>query len=280
MHEALLIQTRKIEKAAATLRRDYDVQCLHALRVAIRRIRSLLKGRGKHRLRRLRRTWGAFARVTNQARDWDVFLEQAERLLGPTESRRFRTICRGSVQASRDAVTAMLCSPVWAAQLDEWRAYLESSARPRHDRHRLRPVSQRPDLLAAGIGRANAELAQAPGDNDDAAWHRIRIAVKEVRYQAERAVGETAGLDPRTIVRTCKVLQTSLGAWHDCVVQLRLLNELERISPDAAAMAGELRPKIEQLRLEHLARARERLARQAVFVSGPCPNAGTEVSRG
>jgi CHAD domain-containing protein len=280
MHKALLKQTRKIEKAAATLRRDYDVESLHALRVAIRRIRSLLKGRGRGRLRRLRRTWGAFARVTNRARDWDVFLEQAERLLSPAESRRFRATCRGTVEASREAVIAMLCSPHWSAQLAEWRGYLENQARAQPNRQSQRSGPQQPDRLAASIHKANVVLALAPDDNDDAAWHRLRIAVKEARYQAERAAGETAGLDPRTVVRTCKALQTSLGAWHDCVVQLRLLTELERQSPGAADLLRELRPKIEQLRVQHLERARNRLARQAVFAAGPCPDSGTKVSFG
>jgi CHAD domain-containing protein len=279
MHKALLKQTRKIEKAAASLRQAYDVEELHDLRVAIRRIRSLLKGRGKQRLRRYRRTWGAFARVSNRARDWDVFLEQAGELLDSAANRRFRSSCRSAVRASRDSVIKMLNSPHWSAHLEEWKAHLERRAQPHPAPGVSRNDLPRSDRLAATIDKANAVLALAPDDSNEDAWHRLRIAVKEARYQAERMREQESGPDSRTVISTCKKLQTSLGAWHDCVVQLRLLDELKRKSPDAAALASELRPKLEQLRAKQLARARERLAQQSVFECAARSDAGTEPSR-
>ena len=58
----------------------------------------------------------------------------------------------------------------------------------------------------------------------------MRIALKEVRYQAESGPGGTRiDATAAALVEQCKPLQSLLGGWHDCVVQLQLLDELEPI---------------------------------------------------
>jgi hypothetical protein len=63
----LIEVTTTVEQAAAALRQGYAAEHLYALRVGMRRIRSMLKPLVSTRLRRFRKTWGGFAAVTNSA---------------------------------------------------------------------------------------------------------------------------------------------------------------------------------------------------------------------
>jgi len=268
MRKAFSDQTRNLEQAAERLRADYEVERLHDLRVAIRRIRSLLKQHGRHRARRWRRIWGSFARVTGRARDWDVFLEAADALLPPPQMAVFQATSQPRVNAARDAVRAMLDSTLWRRQLEEWKAYASLRPRPRRRKARRATAHKAPTTAALKpvLARANRALAEALALPDDSGWHPFRIAVKELRYLAERLPADSAGpIDPQVVVDTCKSLQTSLGGWHDCVIQLQLLDELERGAPANDSVLRELREAIEALRRQRLAEIREAVAQQPLL---------------
>ena len=251
--EALANLTGGIGDSAGRLAQRYGARQLHALRVGIRRIRTFLKQSGGHRARRLRKTWGAFAAITNEARDWDVFHKTARALLTPEDYRSFQRLNRKRLQASHRAVTALVRSPHWKDHLEEWRHYLERSAD--HDAaNALRQQS-----LDAVLAKAGATLALAMEANDDRAWHKFRIAVKETRYIAE-AAGDPS---PRTrqVVATCKSLQATLGEWHDTVIQLQLLDELE-----AEPVHTRLQRLISGKKKRSLSQTRALLSAQSVFV--------------
>lgn len=266
MHKALRTLTKEIRQAARDLRKCYEPARLYELRVAIRRIRSLLKHRGSKRARRLRRTWGGFAAATSRARDWDVFLLVAGELLGPAQLGEFHRISQAAVQASHGAAIRMLESARWRAHLQEWKRFL-ARARKHAERGAAGPAAPLPaDPLDAALARARAALAVALQADDDASWHRFRIAVKEVRYTAERERPVGAGAPSATAVaESCKALQSLLGGWHDCVVQLQLLDGLE-----PARVTEELRGTIADRRHRSLAEIREAVLRQPLF----SPSAG------
>ena len=81
MQQRLTELTAAVEQAATSLRGGYQAEELYALRVGMRRIRSLLKPLDSTRSRQFRKAWGGFAAVTNRARDWDVFLLAAREML-------------------------------------------------------------------------------------------------------------------------------------------------------------------------------------------------------
>ncbi len=224
LHAHLDQVTATIRESSAALLGAYAPETLYAWRVAARRIRSLLKPLTGKRTRRLRRSWGAFVRVTSHARDWDVFLRTATELLPPEQSRQFETDNEAHIGRSRAAVLDMLASDRWSAHLDDWAAWLERAG---HHEHRGRPAS-----LPRAMSRARRALATARELGDSRAWHKFRIAMKEVRYLAEAgsshpdAEGRDAGAYHAALVERCKELQSLLGAWHDCVVQSHLLIDL------------------------------------------------------
>jgi len=116
--------------------------------------------------------------------------------------------------------------------------------------------------LGKALERARIALAYARTVNDDRAWHKFRIAVKEVRYVAEASRFDPASAEfVATVVDTCKKVQALLGSWHDTVVQLNILAELE-----ASPVHSRLREVISERKQEFLSRTRDDLAKLPLFL--------------
>lgn len=222
MHQQLLELTEKAERAASELITAYEPGKLYEFRVGSRRIRSILKHMDSHRARSFRKSWGGFTAVTNEARDWDVFLLTANKLLTPAELEAFGSLNQARISSCHEAVTEMLGSALWRRHLDDWKQFL------------LRAVEEAPageQSLAAlqlALTGAREALRRALDANDDRHWHKFRIAIKEVRYVADASAVSSANQQQvAEVIEACKKLQTLLGDWHDTVVQLNLLEELE-----------------------------------------------------
>ena len=127
MHQRLTEVTRDLEAAHRDLLGGYDPVRLYNLRVAIRRVRSILKLMDSHRSRSLRKAWGGLAAVTGGARDWDVFLASAESLLGPERAAGFEHLNGDRIRTSRQAVTEMLESAPWHRHMADWNQFLASA---------------------------------------------------------------------------------------------------------------------------------------------------------
>ena len=216
MHGQLLELSDTVEMTALELLKNYQPVDLHAFRVSIRRIRSILKQMDSPRARRYRKVWGGFATVTNQARDWDVFMIWASRELEPDEFERFSQMTRERLASSHEAVFEVLRSAHWQRHFREWGQLLT--------RNRDIPANETVQSISLelALARARATLSRALSTGDDRSWHKFRIAVKDVRYLADALPDESP-----TLIESCKKLQTVLGKWHDTVVQLSLLDELE-----------------------------------------------------
>jgi len=255
MQRRLAELTEALEQSSATLLSAYRAEDLYALRVGMRRVRSLLKPLGSDRSRQFRKAWGGFAAVTNHARDWDVFLLTAFELLPEPQWQAFETQNRRHVLSSHEAVIELLESALWRRHLLEWRQYLE---RPHgHEENELTA----PQSLDTALAGARSALANALEAGDERSWHKLRIAVKEIRYQAESGPGGAAATpELAALIEHCKPLQSVLGRWHDCVVQLQMLDEL-----DPAPAHGILQDVIEQRRVQGLAEIHQTVVDHPLF---------------
>lgn len=221
MQQRLTELTASLEQAAAALQGGYQPQELYALRVGMRRIRSMLKPLESTRARRFRKAWGGFAAVTNQARDWDVFLVAGQDILDAQAFAAFQSGNAARVSRCHEDVMELLQSAPWRRHLQEWRRYLDQSSDDAQA-HSADPAS-----IEWAVERARSVLAAALQSGEDRSWHKLRIAVKEVRYQAESGPGGLPQNDRQgELIEQCKPLQALLGGWHDCVVQLQLLEGL------------------------------------------------------
>ena len=255
MQQRLTELTEALEQAIAVLGSGYQAEQLYALRVGMRRIRSMLKPLSSARSRQFRKAWGGFAAVTNRARDWDVFLLAAQQLLPGGQYRQFQVRNQGQVESCHEAVIELLESALWHRHRQEWRQYLE---RPHgHEADEF----MAPRALDLALSAVRTALATARESGDERAWHKVRIAVKELRYQAESGAGGPTG-DPVQAgpIEHCKPLQALLGSWHDCVVQLQLLDEL-----DPTPYHDHLRGMIEQKRVQELAEIQKAVEHHPLF---------------
>lgn len=255
MHQRLTELTEALEQAADSLRNSYQAEQLYALRVGMRRVRSMLKPLGSDRSRQFRKAWGGFAAVTNRARDWDVFLLAARELLSGKQYGEFEARNRRHVLFCHEAVIELIESAPWRRHLQEWRQYLE-----RPHQHEAEEFMA-PRSLHQALNNARMALAAAQESGDERAWHKLRIAVKEVRYQSESgANGSAANPEQAELIEQCKPLQALLGGWHDCVVQLQMLEELE-----PAKDHQHLHAVIERKRVQELANIQQAVKDHPLF---------------
>lgn len=205
------------------VRADAD-DAVHQMRVAVRRIRSLLHGEEKAHAPLLGelRELGA---VLGVARDAEVLAQRyqqeldelapelvrgpvRERLVGGSQ-RRYQTGRRRSLAAMR--------SPRYFRLLDGLDDLISAPTATR---------SASVDIAYRRLRKAVKAVKTAA--DRDAALHRIRKAAKRLRYAAA-AAGKTK------IARRAKTIQTLLGDHQDSVVSREHLIE----QADAAAAAGE-----------------------------------------
>jgi len=264
LRDSLLELTANIIAHSDKLLRDYQPIDLHQFRVNVRYIRSILKQLKRGHARDFNKAWGGFFAATSQARDWDVFVQNAGELLTPAQFSQFQSTIRPRIRISHDEVLDALHSHQWQRHLGDWQRFLE---RLEGDQ-----AAMPPGLIAQVLDKARKVCAMAQLVDDDYTWHRFRIAVKNVRYVAIACLDDP-GYDQDEIIRvieSCKVLQAHLGVWHDTVVQLELLAEDQSftdIDPasDQWAIQASLVEQLERKKHQLLDQVREALAEQDLF---------------
>lgn len=190
-----------------------DPDTLHDFRVALRRLRSLLRsypavlrrGRHAHR-RRLRR----LARATNAARDADVQLE----LLRARRPSAAVTALRAAIERDRHRAGKRLrkkIGPGLLALAARLRADLRRSAGTRQP-----AADARAEAGVRGLGlieQLSAQLAALSSPADRAAVHAARITGKRLRYLLEPWAGSERAA--ALAVRRLRRFQDDSGALCD-----------------------------------------------------------------
>ncbi len=104
----------------------------------------------------------------------------------------------------------------WEEQVSRWHIFLNRAPGfgPQDFGAALESAGQR-------IGKA---WHRASGKDDRTSWHKLRIAIKGLRYLVDS--NPEFQIRHGELISLCKELQTHLGNWHDTVVHGRLLEEL------------------------------------------------------
>jgi len=200
-----------------------DAEGLHDLRVAMRRLRTLLRAYRPFVTdtvkRNTRRTLSRLARATGAARDAEVAVEwvRAQREL-PPRSRAGYTYVLEMLEQERDAAARKLRTRLerdlpgllrlLARQLTVYHDELAVGAAP--------PIDSMA-IAAAGALRSNAERLSRRADRLDSRFdatraHRVRIAGKRLRYVIDS--WKEYGLAAEAGAQLTD-LQDTLGALHD-----------------------------------------------------------------
>ena len=220
-----------------------DPEALHKLRVAVRRLRTVLRvcrpvlDRTWARALRVELRW--LARSLADARDLDVLLvhlhEQSESFAARDQSALADLI--GAVERQREDAHAQL---IEALDSDRYRALLgeltlaATAPRMAGRRRSLRKLARREFRQ---LRRAVDALGAEPTDER---LHKARVQAKRARYAAELAEA-SVGKPAARFVQRAKRLQDVIGEHQDAVVAEEVLRKLARGRRTRIAFAaGEL----------------------------------------
>jgi CHAD domain-containing protein len=233
--------SRELTARRAALLDDYDEEDLHQLRVNIRRARALLKHSPDKRHTALRKDLGKVARGTNAARDWDTLALFAGEVLPPAQWQLLLPRVDASRDRARTQARTTLLSRNWDKAHRRWQKLagkksIGAVAAP--------PIEGDVTQTAGGALRASR---RALAWEDETSWHKLRIAIKNLRYTLDQTCPDQDKQTPEeTALRLlCKRLQTELGDWHDTVVHRGLLGQLadetaDGVEPEYAPVIDEL----------------------------------------
>jgi CHAD domain-containing protein len=239
---ARLVALDLLDEAAAAVPRladPADAEALHDLRVALRRLRSVLRAYRPHLAsigKKLRRAIRDLAAETGAGRDSEVALEWLNALPGDALTARERAGLRFLVTRlgeRRDAAYQEL-----RAAVAEGFGALRARLAPRLERYDaavrdeeiVRFGAATGELVAAHAAELEEHLDRVRSPEDETEAHEARIAAKRLRYVLEPLRDERPHV--AAIIRRMKALQELLGQLHDTAV---LSAELPAALEEAAA---------------------------------------------
>jgi CHAD domain-containing protein len=227
--EAALAQL--VDNLPGFLERPQDSEYLHQLRIALRRLLGMARLIGSPAwMPALRRIMD----VLNPARDWDVFREETLPRLHLPDDADYLAAVEMQALTARQAAQALLGdSEFTRGILDIGRHLLalRADAVPAPVKTTRHWAAQVLEQRWQAVQRRSRKL-----DRPDRR-HRLRIAIKKLRYAADALAG-LYGRNGNKALRRLQALQDDLGAANDLAVAERLMHDLTRTHPEAAFTAG------------------------------------------
>lgn len=227
-----------VDNLPGFLEQPEEIEYLHQLRVALRRLMSL--ARLLAQFSQPDPAWLAPLRehmaVLNPARDWDVFLRETLPRLDFPHDEVFQEHAATLAAASRQAAQTTLSSATFTrVVLQLGQALLTPPATGKNaSAWAAKVLEQR----WKDVQRRGKALSDSDKTVDDvAARHRLRIAVKKLRYASD-ALANLYGKRGKATLAGLENLQESLGALNDLAVAERLMQVLAQTHPESAFSAG------------------------------------------
>lgn len=186
----------------ARLEARTDSEALHDLRIAVRRIRSLLRPmRTMSEVAALNIAAAEVGRITTPTRDLEVMIQELESrgFLAEAQLRKARLASNYSKILKSPHLNNLFI------QLDEWPTIFRSVEIHGGLKH-VQPQIEK--ALKKQINRLHAAVDDAGFDR-----HELRILVKRTRYLTE-AFPKLSPLSGKA-TSSLKALQSALGSWHD-----------------------------------------------------------------
>jgi CHAD domain-containing protein len=223
---------------AARVKAGDDVEAVHDLRVAIRRLRTVLRAAGpllaSDWTEPLREELDRLGPALGPLRDLDVLTAHLRRESEELDDAD-RVALAGAFRVLAEEHATARVAAIAELETERFAALVAQLATP-------------PPLVGAGDVNGDVTLAglaaraqkrlrktmdEVSGDSPDELLHRARIRAKRVRYLAE-TLGE------ERIVKRAKAFQDVVGENQDAVVAEERLRALAALVPDAAVPLGRL----------------------------------------
>jgi len=265
LRATLAAQLAEIVENEPGTRLGKDPECLHQMRVATRRARSVLRVAGPL----FEEKWSASLRaelswlggVLGGVRDLDVLtahLRSECETLEPAEADALRPVFSG-LSAERKKARAALTRALNGKRYASLLARLEEAATSPLLGENGVALDARAAKEFDKLTKSMKRLGSEPTDEE---LHRARISGKRARYAAELAA-EVAPRSPESFIEKAKDFQDVVGVHQDAVVaeeKLRVLAHGDGAAFAAGRLAERERERKRRARLE-LPRAWDRLRR-------------------
>jgi CHAD domain-containing protein len=204
-----------------------DDEAIHDLRVAIRRLRTMLKVArplyGRWHADVVRRAFADVMRATGELRDEEVLEETLE---GASAHASFTTWLT-SRQARERKLRRAVVTRIVRGELDRARLMLKALL--------VFPLEPKRDVDLARFARKTVDRARRAVEkrrdvqpDDVQGLHDLRIAYKELRYSIE-LLAEALPLDARAMLEPSTVFQKRLGEIHDVDVAIDAIKTARRL---------------------------------------------------
>ncbi len=227
-----------------------DEEAIHDLRVAIRRLRTLLKLArpvfGRHHADAVRAAFTVVHRATGELRDEEVLDETLD--LIPSESPAFdawKARRRARERSLRRGVVARLRAGDLARARDLLKALVTLPIDPRRERSAAKLARK-----AVERARKSVEQLRDMPTTDAVGLHELRIAYKELRYATE-LLSTALPADLAAMAEPAAKFQKRLGEIHDADMALSTLARARGLDP---ATQAQVRSGLEALREKRVAK--------------------------
>jgi CHAD domain-containing protein len=227
-----------------------DPEDLHQMRVALRRMRSVLKLSGKlvgDGAEPVRAELGWLGQSLGEVRDYDVLIGHLREVIAGFEvrdqaaGRRLVSKFVSERASAKRRLTRALSSARYSTLLREVSLLTRAQ-------EELVPAVSGPHDLIAGLAKPHRKLAKAvralPADPPDDDLHALRIHGKKLRYAAELAQTSAKKKQaPRIkeLLKATKDFQTVLGDHQDAVIAAeRMRTILDSVDGPVGFVAGRI----------------------------------------
>ncbi len=233
-----------------------DPEDLHQMRVALRRMRSVLKLSGRlvgPDAEPVRAELGWLGQSLGDVRDYDVLIGHLREVVAEFEvrdqpaARRLVSKFVTERGVAKRRLTRALTSPRYASMLQD---IGRLARQPAETDKSTADKSHAVDLIA-GLAKPHRKLAKAvkalPADPPDDDLHALRIHGKKLRYAAEMAkpaAKKKEAAKIQQLIKATKNFQTVLGDHQDaCVAADRMRTVLPSVDAEVGFIAGRIAEK-------------------------------------
>ncbi|TDG03406.1 CHAD domain-containing protein [Paraburkholderia guartelaensis] len=216
-----------------------DPEKLHKLRVALRRLRTLLWAwrplLGRERVEPQRALLKRAALAAGEVRDWDIAIALLDGKAGAKgdpalSAERVEAARREARERARETLEATDLKHALRDMLHELNRELNTSAH----RTPMKRLARERVRLARGALRKRMRRARQAKRSDYPAWHEVRKGAKRLRYLLEFFESTLPGRESRH-VKALKKLQDRFGSLNDAVTSERLFAQHREVFADTAS---------------------------------------------
>ena len=243
-----------------------DDEAIHDLRVAIRRLRTMLKMArplfGRWHADVVRRAFADVMKATGDLRDEEVLEETLE---GLSEDPAFKTWVHARSARERKLRRAVIAR-IERGELDRARLMLKALLVFPFDPARSMELSKFARRTVERARRTVEKGRDVPAD-DMLGLHELRISYKELRYSIE-LLADALPLDARAMLEPAVVFQKRLGEIHDVDVAADVLRNARTLPANARGEASAALARVREKRIGKYLRELDPLGAHASRAGG------------